>query len=300
MEPEQPMNQIQLFDFAYDHNCRLTKVVYRGREAVVATELGRLLGYTNNGSRLVQMITSGRWAKRFREGVDYEMLKGQDLQDFLNVLSHLERGLSSLKHLSSNGSQLMILYTSGIHLVLLNTSKPIGTKLHQWLVDEVFPSLKETGSYHLDPLDRKALPVPALFTEEIRKALSKIKSSFVVSRKEHATRRDFAIEWDETHKAHTAPMFDGLGKNSKQIKAIAQQRGLKVLTNKSARQLMYEMVDFRHTNISESAEIDLERIGVPHERARQIAIHQGQPYFKALVAEGVDQASLEGQMGLQA
>jgi len=55
---------------------------------------------------------------------------------------------------------------------------------------------------------------------------------------------------------------------------------------------MYDMVDFRHTNISESAEIDLERIGVPHERARHIAINQGQPYFKALVAEGVDQASL--------
>jgi hypothetical protein len=72
-----------------------------------------------------------------------------------------------------------------------------------------------------------------------------------------------------------------------------------MLSNKSARQLMYEMIDFRRTNISESAEIDLERIGVPRERTRQIAIHQGQPYFKALVAEGVDQASLEGQMGLQ-
>ena len=292
MAQEQPTNQIQLLDFAYDAHRRLTKVVYRGREAVVAAELGRLLGYTNNGSRLVQMITSGRWAKRFREGIDYELLNGQDLQDFWNILSQRERGYPQVL-------SFMILYTSGIQLVLLNTSKPIGTDLHHWLVDEVFPSLKETGSYHLDPLDRKALPVPALFTEEIRKALSKIKSSVVVSQKEHATRRDFAIEWDETHRAHTAPMFDGAGKNSKKIKAIAQQRGLKMLSNKSARQLMYEMIDFRRTNISESAEIDLERIGVPRERTRQIAIHQGQPYFKALVAEGVDQASLEGQMGLQ-
>ena len=141
--------------------------------------------------------------------------------------------------------------------------------------------------------------MPALFTEEIRKALSKIKSRFVVSQKDHVTRRDFAIEWDETHKAHTAPMFNGVGKTAQEIKAIARQRGVKVLSNTSARNLMYDMVDFWHTNISESAEIDLERIGLPRERARQIAIHQGQPYFKALVAEGVDQASLEGQIGLQ-
>jgi prophage antirepressor-like protein len=290
---DQPMNQIQLFNFAYDTDRRLTKVIYRGREAVVATELGRLLGYSNNGSRLVQTISIGPWSERFREGVDYEMLKGRDLQDFLDVLSKLERGLASLKSLPSHNSQLMILYTSGIHLVLLNTSKPIGTKLHHWLADEVFPSLKETGSYHLNPSDRKALPVPALFYEKIRTALSNIRGAQIAEQKEHVTRQDYAIEWDETHKAHTTPIFDGLGKNSKQIKTIAQQRGIKALYKKSARQLMYEMADFRHTNISESAEIDLERIGLPREKARQIAITQGQPYFKALVDAGVDQASLE-------
>jgi hypothetical protein len=76
------MSDIMLFNFTFDANRKLTKVIYRGKEAVIATELGRLLGYTNNGSRLVQMITTGRWARRFREGIDYEMLKGQDLQDF--------------------------------------------------------------------------------------------------------------------------------------------------------------------------------------------------------------------------
>jgi prophage antirepressor-like protein len=286
MEQDQYMHQIQLFNFAYDTQRRLTKVIYRGREAAVALEFGRLLGYAKNGSKLVDMITM-RWADRFREGIDYELLKGRDLQDF--------KELSPSGVVAPSTAQLMILYTSGIHLVLLNTSKAIGTQLHQWLADEVFPSLKETGSYHLNPSDRTALPVPALFNAEIRKALSKIKSSFVVSQKDRPTPRDFAIEWDETHKAHTASMFNGVGKTSKQIKAIAQQRGVKLLSNTSARQLMYDMMDFRHTNISESAEIDLERIGLPHEQARQIAITQGQPYFKALVDAGVDQASLNNQ-----
>jgi hypothetical protein len=88
-------------------------------------------------------------------------------------------------------------------------------------------------------------------------------------------------------------MFYGYGKNSRQIKQIATQRDVKAVKSKSTRQLMYDMPDFRHANISESAEIDLERIGLPREQARQIAITQGQPYFKALVDAGVDQASLE-------
>ncbi|MGH8058165.1 MAG: hypothetical protein ACREOH_13175, partial [Candidatus Entotheonellia bacterium] len=96
---------------------------------------------------------------------------------------------------------------------------------------------------------------------------------------------------------HTAPMFYGYGKNSRQIKQIASQRDMKAVKSISVRELMYEMPDFRHANISESAEIDLERIGLPHGSARQIAIEKGQPYFKALVEAGVDQASLEEYIG---
>jgi hypothetical protein len=81
MAQEQPMNQIQLFDFAYDAQRRLTKVIYRGRKAVVAMELGQLLRYAKNGGKLVEMITT-RWAEGLREGIDYDVLKGLDLQDF--------------------------------------------------------------------------------------------------------------------------------------------------------------------------------------------------------------------------
>lgn len=284
MEQEQHMNQIQLLDFAYDAHRRLTKVIYRGREAVVAMELGGLLRYAKNGGKLVEMITT-RWSERFREDIDYDVLKGRDLQDFKDA--------SPFGGVASKTSQLMILYTSGIDLVLLNTEKRVGDHLRRWLTDEVFPSLRRTGMYTLDGFERKALPVPALFREEIRKALSKSRNARIASQKVHATRRDFALDWDETHKVHTAPTFHGYGKNSRQIKQIASQRDMKAVKSKSVRELMYEMPDFRHANISESAEIDLERIGLPHGSARQIAIEKGQPYFKALVEAGVDQASLE-------
>jgi prophage antirepressor-like protein len=260
MAQEQPMNQIQLFDFAYDAQRRLTKVIYRGREAVVAMELGGLLRYAKNGGKLAEMITT-RWAERFRESIDYDVLKGRDLQDFKDA--------SPFGGVASKTSQLMILYTSGIDLVLLLAEKRIGDHLRHWLTDEVFPSLRKTGMYTLEGFERKALPVPALFHEEIRTALSKIRGAQIAQQKEHATPRDYALGWNDTHIAHIAPLFDGTGKTSKQIKAIAQQRGLKALSKKSARQLMYEMDDFRHTNISESAEIDLERIGLAREKARR-------------------------------
>jgi prophage antirepressor-like protein len=285
MAQEQHMHEIRVVNFSF-RGKGLTKVIYKGREACVAQELGQLLEYTKDGQTLTTMI-GGRWKSKFVKGKDYEVLQGQDLQDF--------RELTLSERVSPH---LMILYSSGVDLVLLNSKKPITNELHRWLVDEVFPSLRKTGMYTLDGFEQKALPVPALFHREIITALSKIRGAQIAHQKEHATPRDYALDWNETHKAHTAPMFDGVGKTAQEIKAIARQRGLTTLSMKSARQLMYEMVDFRHTNVSESAEIDLERIGVPRDRARRIAIDKGQPYFKALVAEGVDQASLEGQLEL--
>jgi prophage antirepressor-like protein len=284
MAEEQPMNEIKVFNIAYDTDHGLTKVIYRGREAAIAADLGRLLRYAKHGSKLVDRITD-TWADRFHEGVDYEVLKGRDLQDF--------KAVSPPGVVNPSTPQLMILYASGVHLVLLNTDKPVGKSLHRWLVDEVFPSLTATGTYTLNPSDRKALPVPALFNEEIRRALSKVRNEYIAHQKARVTQLDFAIAWDETHMAHTASMFDGMGKTSKEIRAIARQQGVTKVDQKSARHLMYEMVNFRPSNISESAEIDLERIGLPREQARHIAITQGQPYFKALVDAGVDQGSLE-------
>ena len=91
----------------------LTKVIYKGREACIAQELGQFLGYTKDGQTLTTMI-GGRWNSRFSKGRDYEVLKGQDLQDFRD-----------LTHCEKVSPHLMILYRSGVDLVLLNSRKPI-------------------------------------------------------------------------------------------------------------------------------------------------------------------------------
>lgn len=51
MPEEQPMPDIQLFNYSFDNARCLTKVIYRGREAAIAAELGHLLRYAKNGGK---------------------------------------------------------------------------------------------------------------------------------------------------------------------------------------------------------------------------------------------------------
>ena len=83
MAQDQPMNEIQILNFSF-RGKNLTKVIYKGREACIASELGRLLEYTKDGTTLTTMI-GGRWKAKFIKGQDYEVLKGKDLQDFRDL-----------------------------------------------------------------------------------------------------------------------------------------------------------------------------------------------------------------------
>jgi hypothetical protein len=64
------MSDITLFNFAFDNDRRLTKVIYKGREASIAQEFRRLLHYGNKGTKLVNSITD-KWGERFQEGTDF-------------------------------------------------------------------------------------------------------------------------------------------------------------------------------------------------------------------------------------
>ena len=64
-------NDIKVSNFFF-HGKGLTKVIYKGREACVAQELGRLLEYTKDGGTLTTMI-GGRWKSKFINGRDYEV-----------------------------------------------------------------------------------------------------------------------------------------------------------------------------------------------------------------------------------
>ncbi len=86
--------------------------------------LGRFLGYSNNGSVLVDLI-DGKWRREFIHGKDCHILKGQDLQDF--------KELTTPVVVSSRTPHLLLLYGFGVALTLLKTEKPIGIRVRRFL-----------------------------------------------------------------------------------------------------------------------------------------------------------------------
>ena len=98
----------------------LTTITYKGKPCWIAAEIGRVLGYSANGSRLVGKIDES-WSAELSEGKDYTVLVDSELADFKKVLDALpESGIGS------RSAQVMLLFESGLHFVCLKTNKPIG------------------------------------------------------------------------------------------------------------------------------------------------------------------------------
>ena len=94
-----------------------------------AKEYGSLLGYSSNGSRLVDLIR-GAWRDEFQEGRDYDVLKGLDFKDFLLVAP--DQGGAKVHH-------IMLLYITGYDKVRLLTTKRPGTILRDLIATKIFP-----------------------------------------------------------------------------------------------------------------------------------------------------------------
>ena len=109
--------------------------MFRGRLCVVATDLGRVLGYAEKGRSIVAVIRK-QWAGEMVLGQDYDVLRGADLREFLLIVQDGEADSPSRR------ARLMILYESGVDLVCLRTDKPLGRKLRRFLVAEVLPKLR--------------------------------------------------------------------------------------------------------------------------------------------------------------
>lgn len=119
----------------------ITTITFRGKPAWLALEIGRVLGYSENGNRLTRKITQ-QWSDELVEGRDFIRLKGEELSDLKKVL---EPGTDSV--LSPFATHAVLLFESGVHFVCLKTEKPIGKRLRRFLVDEVMPQLVRDGAY---------------------------------------------------------------------------------------------------------------------------------------------------------
>ena len=123
----------------------LSTIYYQGRSCWIGREIGRILGYSVKGKRLVNKIMD-EWSDEFINDVDFAIIEGEQLVEFKRLYKKLA-GKDPYPGLSKINKKLLLLFEPGLHLCCLKTQKPIGKKLRRFLVDEVLPQLHRTGYY---------------------------------------------------------------------------------------------------------------------------------------------------------
>jgi prophage antirepressor-like protein len=121
----------------------ITTITYKGRPAWIAKDIGKILGYAQNGRRLVGNI-SEKWSEEFIPNHDYIIITGEELQLFREISG------DDTDSVSSKSRRLLLLFEPGLHLCLTKTNKPIGRRLRRFLADEVMPQLVRDGRYSPD------------------------------------------------------------------------------------------------------------------------------------------------------
>lgn len=134
----------------------LTFRMWKGRPAITTGEFGEGALDYSEGRYLVDQIR-GPWREEFAEGIDYDLLTGDDLalwgdsrdesepeNDASTPVDHRSRAPS----LPQRGARsLQILYESGMYLAAILARTKVGTRVRRWLASEVLPAIRSTGQY---------------------------------------------------------------------------------------------------------------------------------------------------------
>ena len=107
---------------------------YKDRPCWIAKDIGRVLEYTNDGSRLVKKITR-EWSKEFKINEDYIILEGKELKSFKEFTK------DGTESVPSYSARLMLLFEPGMYQVCQKTDKPVGERLRRFFTEKVLPKL---------------------------------------------------------------------------------------------------------------------------------------------------------------
>ena len=116
-------------------------VNFRGREAMVAADLGAWLGYEADGFRR----SVNNWRDELVAGQDFAVLSGRDAAEFRSICGSAKMALSA-------NARLFVLFESGWNLVLIKSEKPFAKKLRRFLASEVMPALRRGDMTRADDL----------------------------------------------------------------------------------------------------------------------------------------------------
>ncbi len=144
----------------------LVTLTYEGRPCWVAREIGRILGYSRDGRRLLHKIND-KWHDELVEDHDYTVLRGEDLEEFKASMLVGDAGARLKKH----RPPMLLLFEPGLHLVLSKSGKPAGQRLRRFLLDDVLPRLAAKHPSWVHPTPTSTLFVPHQGRALDRKAL---------------------------------------------------------------------------------------------------------------------------------
>ena len=133
----------------------LVTLTYEGRPCWVAVEIGRILGYSRDGRRLIHKIND-KWHDDLVEDHDYTVLRGDELEQFKASMLVGDTGARRKKH----RPPMMLLFEPGLHLVLSKSGKPAGQRLRRFVLDEVLPRLAAKHASCVHPTQTSTLFVP--------------------------------------------------------------------------------------------------------------------------------------------
>ena len=114
----------------------LVTLTHEGRPCWVAVEIGRILGYSRDGRRLIHKIND-KWHDELVEDHDYTVLRGDDLEEFKASMLVGDPAARKKKH----RPPMMLLFEPGLHLVLSKSGKPAGQRLRRFVLDDVLPRM---------------------------------------------------------------------------------------------------------------------------------------------------------------
>ena len=119
---------------------KVASVIWNGKVCWVAIEIAKFLGYEEASYAIANCLK----VEKFREGVEFEILKGADLKSFKSILGG--EVSSSVKF----APKMIIFYEPGLYGFLAYTEKPLGVTFRTWIREEVVPQIRATGAYVLD------------------------------------------------------------------------------------------------------------------------------------------------------
>jgi prophage antirepressor-like protein len=148
----------------------------------IAMEVGRALGYSEDGSRFARRLQA-EWAGEFDSDSAPFMIAGADLA----VL----KGQLPTDSVGSRTRGMILLNEEGLYIALMLAGGPKANRFRKWLASEVLPSLRRTGSYSLagaaPTID--AAPLAEMMREAVRSELRRYLGSSVAKPAEPTLRR---------------------------------------------------------------------------------------------------------------